>query len=265
MSGLLVALALAAAVAPAAKAPALRPDAVGDVYRFRSEARYAERNADGMGAQVNSQVFELEVLGVSPQGLKLRYTLKEATVSDTAGPAMKAPLQSTVGVSLDFRVNPQGQLAGLDNWADFKAKVLAAIDTKLPPGDEIRNIVHQRMDQAPTDAAQDMVLGDLSLMRGVEVRGPVALGRTETLDTRRRPPAKVVTDTTVKTPGCVLAVRRVTSGSTTGVVQTTTADAEVSLKDGRILSLTQNRVERAGSAIVDERLSVKRLSAAPVC
>lgn len=265
MAGLPVVLLLLAAVAATASPAPTRKDAVGDVYRFRSEARYAERNADGIGAQVNSQVFELEVLAVSPEGLKLRYTLKEATVSDTAGPAMKAPLQSTVGASLEFRVDRAGQLAGLDNWPDFKAKVLAAIDAKLPAGDEVRNIVHQRMDQAPTDAAQDMVLGDLALMRAMEMRGAVTLGKVESLDTRRRPPARVVTETSVKTPGCVLAVHRVTSGSSAAVTQTTTADAEVSMKDGRILSLTQNRVERAGSAVVDERLTVKRLSAAPAC
>ena len=178
---------------------------------------------------------------------------------------MKAPLQSTVGAALDFRLDRAGQLAGLDNWPEFKAKVLAAIDAKLPAGDEVRNIVHQRMDQAPTDAAQDMVLGDLALMRGIEVRGAVSLGKTESTDNRRRPPAKVTTDTAVKTPGCVLVVHRVTSGSSAAVVQTTTADAEVSVKDGRILSLTQTRVERAGSSVIDERLTVKRLSAPPAC
>ena len=266
MANLPVVLLLAAAAATAGPIQTrTRADAVGDVYRFRSEARYAERNADGIGAQVNSQVFELEVLGVSPEGLKLRYTLKEATVSDTAGPAMKAPLQSTVGAPLEFRVDRAGQLAGLDNWPEFKARVLAAIDAKLPAGDEVRNIVHQRMDQAPTDAAQDMVLGDLALMRGLEARGPVAIGKVETMDTRRRPPAKVVTETSLKTPGCVLAVHRVSNGSGAGVVQTTTADAEVSVKDGRILSLTQNRVERAGGSVIDERLTVKRLSVPPGC
>jgi hypothetical protein len=269
LPALVLGLAALAAATPASTPASIptrtRPDAVGDVYRFKSEARYAERNADGMGAQVNSQVFELEVLGVSPDGLKLRYTLKEATVSDTSGPAMKAPLQSTVGAPLEFRVDRNGQLAGLDNWPDFKARVLAAIDARLPAGDEVRNIVHQRMDQAPTDAAQDMVLGDLALMRGLEARGTVATGRAESMDMRRRPPAKVVTDTSVKAPGCVLAVHRVTSGSSAGIVQTTTADAEVSVKDGRVLSLTQTRIERAGASVIDERLRVTRLSGPPAC
>lgn len=259
------ALALAAAAAVSPIQTRTRPDAPGDVYRFRSEARYAEKNADGIGAQVNSQVFELQVLGVMPEGLKLRYTLKEASVSDTAGAAMKAPLAANVGVPLEFRVDRMGQLAGLDNWPDFKARVLSNIDAKLPPGDEIRNIVHQRMNQAPTDAAQDMVLGDLALMRSLELRGAVLPGKVESMDTRRRPPAKVVTETGVKTPGCVMRIRRVTSGTTANVMQTTTAEAEVSVKDGRVLSLVQTRVERAGSSVIDERLRVTRLSPAPAC
>ena len=43
MAGLPVVLLLAAVAATASPAPT-RKDAVGDVYRFRSEARYAERN-----------------------------------------------------------------------------------------------------------------------------------------------------------------------------------------------------------------------------
>ena len=242
-----------------------RPDAVGDVYRYRSETRYAERTADDLSAQVNTQVFELEVLGVGAEGLRLRYTLKEATVTDTAGPAMKAPLQATVGIPLEFRVNGAGLLTGLDNWPDFHARMLANIDKALPAGDAVRNIVHQRMDQSPTDAAQDMVLGDLALLRGVELRGPVALGKVGSLDTRRRPPAEVVTDTTLKTPACVVHVNRVTTGVTVGATQKTTADADISVKDGRVLSFTQNRLERAGGTVVDERLKITRLSAAPAC
>ncbi|WP_293678376.1 hypothetical protein [uncultured Phenylobacterium sp.] len=242
-----------------------RPDAVGDTYRYRSETRYAEKSRDGMEAQVNSQVFELKVLGVSPEGLRVRYTLVEATVADTAGPAMKAPLQAAVGGVLDFRMDRNGMVTAVDNWPDYKARFLGKIDAALPAGDQIRNIVHQRMNQDPVEAAQDLVLGDLALLRAMELRGPVALGRVESLDTRRRPPPRVVTETSVKTPGCVLHINRVTTGTTVGAVQKTTADADVSVKDGRVLSFTQNRVERAGATVVDERLMIKRLSAAPGC
>jgi hypothetical protein len=143
--------------------------------------------------------------------------------------------------------------------------MLANIDKALPAGDEVRNIVHQRMDQTPTDAAQDMVLGDLALMRGMELRGAVTPGKAASLDTRRRPPSEVMTDTTVKTPGCVIHINRVTTGTTVGANQKTTADADVSVKDGRVISLTQTRAERAGGTVVDERLKITRLSAAPAC
>jgi len=261
----LAALLLAAAAGGATVQTRTRADAVGDVYRYRSETRYAEKSRDDMQAQVNTQVFELEVLGVSPEGLRLRYTLKEATVSDTSGPAMKAPLMATVGIPLEFRVDGKGMLSGLDNWPDFHARMLANIDKALPAGDEVRSIVHQRMDQTPTDAAQDMVLGDLALMRGMEVRGAVTMGKVASLDTRRRPPSDVLTDTTVKTAGCVLHINRVTTGATVGASQKTTADADVSVKDGRVISLTQNRLDRVGGTVVDERLKITRLSAPPPC
>lgn len=241
-----------------------RADAVGDVYRYRSETRYAEKSRDDIAAQVNTQVFELQVLGVSAEGLKLRYTLKEATVSDTSGPAMKAPLLAIVGAPLEFRMDPQGMLTRLDNWEAFKSQVLAALDKALPAGDQVRNMVHQRMDQNPTEAAQDMALSDVTTLRGVEVRGPVALGKVNSLDTRRRPPLSVVTDTSVRTPGCVLHINRVSTGATS-VVQKITADADVSVKDGRVISFTQDRVERSGPSIVDERLKITRLSAPPAC
>ena len=61
MKRVLVALALFAAIPAAAEetvAVRTRADAVGDVYRFRSESRYAEKNADGQASQHNTQVFE---------------------------------------------------------------------------------------------------------------------------------------------------------------------------------------------------------------
>lgn len=267
MKTVLALAALLAAGAPAAGPvqTRTRPDAVGDVYRYRSETRYAEKTRDTTEAQVNTQVFELKVLGVTADGLRLRYTLTEATVSDTAGPSMKAPLEATVGVPLDFRVDASGRLAGLDNWAEFRAKLLANIDGRLPAGDEVRNVVHQRMDQAPTDAAQDMVLGDLALLRTMEVRGAVLPGTAQSLDTSRRPPAQVVTTTSLRTPGCLLHINRVTTGDTAGATQKITADADVSVKDGRVLALSQDRVERVGSRVVDERLKITRLSPPPAC
>jgi len=50
-----------------------------------------------------------------------------------------------------------------------------------------------------------------------------------------------------------------------GASQKTTADADVSVKDGRVISLTQNRLDRVGGTVVDERLKITRLSAAPPC
>lgn len=266
--GLLVALVLAAAgpaVAQDTVDVRTRPDVAGDVYRFRSDSRYAEKTADGNVSQTNSQVFEVEVLGVAPDGLRLRYTLKEATLTDTSGPAMATALKALIGVPLEFRVRADGMLAGLDNWDDYKARVLAGVDANLPAGNPIRNIYHQRFGQNPINAAEDMVLADVRLMAVMEPRGAAPVGMSDVVDNRRRPPGRALSTLTVTKPGCVVRVIRASASRTPGVVQDLTTDAEVSIKDGRILSLTQRRADRAGADSSEEQVTIKRLSAAPSC
>ncbi|HEY0646708.1 hypothetical protein [Phenylobacterium sp.] len=242
-----------------------RSDAVGDVYRFRSDSRYAEASAGGKASQSNSQVFEIEVLGVAPEGLRLRYTLKEATLSDTSGPAMATAMKALIGVPLEFRVRSDGMLSALDNWADYKARVLAAVDASLPAGDPIRNTYHQRFGQEPINAAEDMVLADVRLMAVMEPRGPVILGMSDVVDNRRRPPGRALSTVSVTKPGCELRLVRASASRTPGVVQDLTTEATVSVRDGRILSLTQRRADRAGGESSEEQVTIRRISAAPGC
>jgi hypothetical protein len=267
--GFLLASLVLAAAAPAAAqdtvAVRTRPDAVGDVYRFRSESRYAETAAQGRASQTNSQVFELEVLGVAPDGLKLRYTLKEAALTDTSGPAMAIALQALVGVPLEFRVRADGMLSALDNWADYRARVLATVDASLPAGDPLRNTYLQRFGQEPLGAAEDMVLGDVRLMAIMEPRGPVIPGMSDVADNRRRPPGRALSTVSVTQPGCVVRVVRASASRTPGVVQDLTTEAAVSVQDGRVLTLTQKRADRAGAESSEEQVTIRRLSAAPAC
>lgn len=263
-----IAFALTAAVMPAAAETVqvrTRADAVGDVYRFRSEARYAERTADGEVTQSNRQVFEIQVLGVTPEALKLRYILKEASLTDSSGPAMETALKALIGAPLDFRLRTDGVLLGLDNWDAFKTQVLAGVDAALPRSDPIRNTYHQRFGQEPLYAAQDMVLGDVQLMAIMEPVGPTALGSKVVTDDRRSPPGRALSDVRVLKAGCTVRVTRAAVGGTSGVTQDFTTDAVVSSHDGRVISLVQRRAERAGPATVDESVSITRLSAAPVC
>lgn len=264
---LLLALVLTAAPAAAQESVEVRtrPDAVGDVYRFRSEAKYAEKNADGSASQTNSQVFEVQVLGVTPEGLRLRYTLKEASLTDSSGPAMQTALRALIDVPLDFRLRRDGSLAGLDNWDAFKGKVLAGVDAALPRLDTIRNTYHQRFGQEPLYAAQDMVLGDVRLMAIMEPVGATPLGSNVVVDHRRSPPGRALSDVRVLKAGCTVRVTRAAVGGTTGVTQDFTTDAVVSSRDGRVISLMQRRAERAGASTVDESVAITRLSAAPAC
>jgi len=271
MRGVVLALAaaLAAGAAAADDKPSVqvrtRADAVGDVYRFRSEARYAEKTLEGQASQTNSQVFEVEVLGVATDGLTLRYTLKEATLTDTSGPAMATALKALVGVPLEFRVRQDGMISALENWAAYKTRVLAGVDDALPASDPIRNTYHQRFGQEPINAAEDMVLADLRLMAVMEPRGPVVIGLSDVVDNRRRPPGRAVSDVSVSKPGCVVRVVRISASRTPGVVQDLTTEAQVSIHDGRILSLTQKRADRAGGEASEEQVTIRRLSAAPSC
>lgn len=266
--GLLAALVLATALPAAAQdvvAVRSRPDAVGDVYRYRSESRYAETGAAGAARQTNSQVFELEVLDVAPEGLKLRYTLREAELTDSSGPAMSTALKALVGAPLEFRVRPDGMVSALDNWDAYKARVLAAVDASLPAGDPIRNTYHQRFAQDPVNAAEDMVLADVRLMAVMEPRGPVILGMSDVVDNRRRPPGRAVSTAAVMKPGCVVRLVRASASRTPGVVQDLTTEATVSVLDGRVLTLTQKRADRAGGDASEEQVTIRRLSPAPPC
>lgn len=242
-----------------------RADAAGDVYRFQVDSRYAEKTADGDARQENRQVFELEVLGVDAGALRLRYTLKEATLTDTAGPAMETALKALVGVPLEFRVRADGMVQTLDNWDDYKARVLARVDAALPAQDPIRNTYHQRFAQTPLNAAEDMVLADVRLMAIMEPKGPVILGMSDVVDNRRRPPGRAVSTVSVLKPACTVRVIRASASKTPGVVQDLTTDATVSMVDGRVLTLVQRKADRAGGDTIDEQVTIKRLSAAPGC
>ncbi|PZQ59073.1 MAG: hypothetical protein DI570_16935 [Phenylobacterium zucineum] len=266
----LLALALIAVATPAAAQRAAvevrtRADVAGDVYRYRSEAKYAETNADGSATQVNAQVFDIEVLGVTDDGLRLRYILREASLTDTSGPSIETALKALVGIPLDFQLRADGALVGLENWAAFKARVLAAVDAALPAQDPIRNTYHQRFGQQPMYAAQDMVLGDVRLLAIMEPRGAVPVGMSEVVDDRRTPPGRALSDVKEIKPGCTVRVVRVAVGGAAGIRQDFTTEALVSVQDGRTISLAQKRVERAGGASVDESVTIRRLSAVPAC
>lgn len=242
-----------------------RADTAGDAYRFRSESRYVEKSADGQASQTNSQVFDVEILGVAPDGLRLRYTLREATLTDSSGPSMATALKALIGVPLEFRVRSDGMVSALDNWDDYKARVLAGVDAGLAVGDPIRNIYHQRFGQHPINAAEDMVLADVRLMAVMEPRGAAPVGMSDVVDNRRRPPGRALSTLSVSKPGCVIRVIRASASRTPGVVQDLTTEAEVSIPDGRILSLTQRRADRAGGDSSEEQVTIKRLSAPPAC
>lgn len=271
----LMALAVAAVAAAPAAAQGLvdtqgratvqvrtRPDAVGDTYRYRSETRFVQKDDQGGQTQSNTLVFDLEVLGAGPDGTRLRYTLREGRLQDSGGASMSAAMDAAVGGSLDFRLGRDGRLAAVENWPDYKARLLARVDAALPAGDPIRAIVHERMGAAPLDAAREMVLGDVAMMAAMEPRGGLPLGVTNLAD----PDAtKATLDVSIVKPDCLVAIERQTSRSLSGVARALVSKAELSVQDGRILSLEERRVTRAPGGSQEETVTIRRLSAAPAC
>jgi len=262
--------AAAPAVAQAAGDPAgrattqirTRPDAAGDTYRYRSETRFVQTDDQGGQSQFNTLIFDLEVLGVRTDGLRLRYILREGLLQDSAGPSMAAAVDAAVGGSLDFRLGRHGQLVAVENWPEYKARLLARVDAALPVGDPVRATIHARMEGAPLDAAQEMVLGDVAIMAMMEPVGRLPLGLTDLEDPDA---AKATMEVRVVRSGCVVGIERQTNRGVAGGARAAVSKAEVSVHDGRILTLEERRVTRAPGGSQEETIAIRRISAAPAC
>lgn len=272
----LLALALAGLAAPATAQAVVdthgrevvqvrtRPDTPGDAYRYRSDTQFVQKDEHGGQTQSNTLVFDLEVLGAETDGLRLRYTLREGKLQDSGGPAMSAAMDAAVGGSLDFRVTPDGRLAAVENWPAYKARLLTRVNAALPAGDPIRAIIHERMENAPLDAAKEMVLGDVLMMAVMEPRGGLPLGVTD-LAAQDPTATKATIEVSVRKPGCVVAQTRETSRGASGGGYALVTKAELSVIDGRILALEQRKVTRGPGGSQDETVTIRRLSAPPAC
>lgn len=242
-----------------------RPDRTGDLYRFQSDTAFVQTDDQGGQTQTNRQVFDVEILGVEPDGgLRLRYTLREAALTDTGGAAMDAALKAAIGVSLEFRLAREGRLTALDNWPDYRALMLERVDAALPPSDPVRVLVHQRLGEPPLQAADEMVLGDVGLMSAMELRGDVPLGLTDLAAGQGAMGGRATLEVAMA-PDCRVRVKRETSRSASGVSRAIVSEAEVAASDGRIITLTERRVTRARAGSQTETVQIRRLSAAPAC
>lgn len=242
-----------------------RPDAAGDVYRYASETRFVQKDDQGGQSQTNSLVFDLEVLGAEADGLRLRYTLRQGRLEDSGGASMSAAIDAAVGGSLDFRLGRDGRVVAVETWPAYRARLLGRVDAALPAGDPVRALIHERMDGAPLDAAQEMVLGDVAILAAMEPRGGLPLGFTDLNDDRDGAPAKATLDVSVVRPGCVVGIERQTSRTLSGVSRSAVTKAQVSVQDGRVLSLEERRVTRARSGSQEETIAIRRISAPPAC
>lgn len=270
----LAALALGLAAAPPAGAQALvdpggrptvqlrtRPEAAGDVYRYRSETRFVQRDDQGGQTQSNALTFDLEVLGEAEDGQRLRYTLREGRLEDSGGASMSAAMDAAVGGSLDFRIR-HGRIVAVENWPEYRTRLLARVDAALPAADPVRALIHERMANPPLEAAQEMVLGDVIILAMMEPRGALPLGLTALADPTA---SKATLDVRVARPGCVVGLERQTNREAAGVVRATVSKAELAVGDGRVLTLEERRVTRAPGGSQEETVTIRRLGAPPAC
>lgn len=242
-----------------------RSDAVGDVYRYRSETRFVQKDDKGGQTQANTLVFDLEVLGLEADGLRLRYTLREGRLEDSGGASMSAAIDAAVGGSLDFRVGRDGRVIAVETWPAYRARLLSRVDAALPAGDPVRALIHERMDGPPLDAAHEMVLGDVAILAAMEPRGGLPLGLTDLDEDRDAAPGKATLEVSMVRPGCVVGLERQTSRTLSGVSRAAVTKAEVSIQDGRVLSLEERRATRARAGSQEETVTITRLSARPAC
>lgn len=262
----LLALAAAALAGPAGAQEVVqvrtRPDAVGDRYSYRSETSFVQKDDQGGQSQTNALTFDLEVLGRESDGLRLRYTLREAAIDDSGGASMAAAMKAAVGGSLDFRVGPDGRIVAVETWPQYRAWLLERVSAALPPDDPIRAIVFERMDGVPIEAAQEMVLGDVAIMTLMEPRGGLPLGMTDLRD----PDATTATlSVRVAKPGCVVALERQTNRNAMGVVRAVVSKADLAVGDGRVLRLEERRVTRTSGGSQEETVTIRRFSPTPAC
>jgi len=239
-----------------------RPDAVGDRYSYRSETKFVQKDDYGGQTQSNALTFDLEVLGREADGLRLRYTLREASLTDSGGASMEKAMAAAVGGTLDFRLGADGRIVAVETWPAYKARLLARVDAALPADDPIRKIVHERVDESPLDAAREMVLGDVALMAVVELQGALPLGLTNLADPEA---SKATLAVSVRRPGCTVALERETSRGATGAGSALVTKAELSIADGRVLTLEERKVVRGPGGSQEETVTIRRLSPAPAC
>lgn len=242
-----------------------RPDAVGDVYRYRSETRFVQKDDQGNQTQTNTLVFDLEVLGAEADGLRMRHTLREGRLEDSGGASMSAAVNAAVGGSLDFRVGRDGRVIAVETWPAYRTRLLSRVDAVLPAGDPVRALIHERMAGEPLHAAEEMVLGDVAILSMMEPRGGLPLGLTDLHDDRDGTPAKATLEVSVVRPGCIVGIERQTSRTLSGVSRAAVTKAQVSAHDGRVLTLEERRVTRARAGSQEETITIRRISAPPAC
>lgn len=242
-----------------------RAPAAGDVYRFESRTAFEQNEDRGVETQTNRIEFTLEVLGAAPEGLRLRQTVHAVEIKDSGGPSMEAALKAVVGVALDFRVSPEGRPVGVDNWESYRAKVLARIQASLPAGDPVARLVQERYGQPPLAAAQELALGDAIIMATMEPPGVVPLGRSALADPDVRAATEATLEATLIQPGCRVRIDRESRRNLSGVSNNIVSTAEVSVVDGRVLTLEERRATRAPRGSQTETVTIRRLSPAPSC
>jgi hypothetical protein len=128
----LLGLALALALSGAAMA-APRPVQVGDVYRYASDTEQVITGALPY-RQTNRFVYDLEVLDVRPDGLTMRFTVREVRAEDDRGEGIEAVGQAYIGLPVEFETDQDLKPVRLLDWPGFKAAYLDRLDPALRDG-----------------------------------------------------------------------------------------------------------------------------------
>jgi hypothetical protein len=259
-----------AASAPEAISVHLRPDAVGDRRVYESRTTLEVREGPSAGTQTNRQVFELETREVRPDGLVLRYTIREASLEDSRVPDLESFLKAWTGVPIEFEAGSAGEPGRILNWPAARqaySQALVAQGVAAPA----RQSALSDLDDLGEGGRTAQILGDVALLAAMQPRTPIFAGRFV-------PPAPAATDVAagaptvsrvleISTPGsarCLVDLLQSTEvaapATQAGEATRTTIriTASVAVEDGWVSVLARSLDSASGQNVARETVTITR-------
>jgi hypothetical protein len=250
---------------------------VGDHWRYLSttDATYTGSHA---GRQTNRLVFDIEVIGLSSEAITLRYTLREAEVTDARQPGIVAATKAFIGIPIEFEARQGYEPYRLTDWPAVKAAYYKALD-RLAPGDTALKAAVEagfgRLEAGDPEGLAGNMVGDMPVLAGMQqVAAPRQRvdipAQTQDLGEGR---TLVMTGwmglDSVDEAKCQATwtrdTHRVGSGGQLALDYELKTTATLSTRDGWVMTLSETTQQRYGEDTEAKTVTLTRQGAAPGC